>query len=323
MPLSARTGGARTPRIDVHRHVWTEPLIAALAARMARPRARCEAPGRWRIELSGEPASVVAAGPDAADAAGDLVRRDRLDAALAALSSPLGIEALPADDAAPLLEAYHAGAEALPGPFGFWGALGIAEPDADEVDAVLARGAAGASLPAGVLASPAGLDHVAPLLRRLADRGAPLFVHPGPAPWATTEQAGPWTPAWWPAATTYVAQMHAAWMAWAATGRAQNPRLVVVFAMLAGLAPLHRDRLETRGGPAGAGADGRTFYEVSSYGRAAVEAVASATGRDRILFGSDRPVVADLPLAADDAAWDGDFRRNAARLLPGRLEVAA
>ena len=36
---------------------------------------------------------------------------------LVSLSTPLGIEALPPDDAAPLLDAWHAGVATLPDPF--------------------------------------------------------------------------------------------------------------------------------------------------------------------------------------------------------------
>lgn len=70
-------------------------------------------------------------------------------------------------------------------------------------------------------------ERVARLLDRLEARNAPLFVHPGPVAGA----AG--APAWWPALTGYVAQMSAAWHAFAAWGRARHPRVRVVFAMLA------------------------------------------------------------------------------------------
>ena len=49
--------------------------------------------------------------------------------------------------------------------------------------------------------------------------------------------------------TYYVTQMSAAWHAFAAGGRARHPGLRVVFAMLAGLGPLHAERLAARGGP--------------------------------------------------------------------------
>ena len=46
-----------------------------------------------------------------------------------------------------------------------------------------------------------------------------------------------------PALTDYVAAMQTAWHAFAVWGRPAHPRLRVCFAMLAGLAPLHRERL--------------------------------------------------------------------------------
>jgi hypothetical protein len=111
------------------------------------------------------------------------VHRDGLDGALITLSSPLGIESLPSGEAEPLLEAFHLGVQALGAPFGWWGAVALDRPEADAVDRLLAAGATGISMPAGALASPRGLDRVGPLLERVERHGAPLFVHPGPAPW--------------------------------------------------------------------------------------------------------------------------------------------
>jgi hypothetical protein len=90
--------------------------------------------------------------------------------------------------------------------------------------------------------------------------------------------------------TAYVADMHAAWHAWAAWGRAAHPRLRVLFAMLAGGAPLHAERLAARGGPADAVHDELTFFDVSSYGPRTVDAMVRVVGADRLLYGSDRPV---------------------------------
>ena len=53
----------------------------------------------------------------------------------------------------PLLEAHHLGIEALPADFGGWGAVQLEAPDPAEVDAVIARGCVGISLPASALAS--------------------------------------------------------------------------------------------------------------------------------------------------------------------------
>ncbi len=72
----------------------------------------------------------------------------------------------------------------------------------------------------------------------LAERDLPLFIHPGPAAGAGT--AGP---AWWAALVPYVQQLHAAWFAFRAYGRPAYPRLRVCFTALAGLGPLHGERL--------------------------------------------------------------------------------
>jgi hypothetical protein len=216
-----------------------------------------------------------------------VAQRDGTDLVGVALSVPLGIETLPAREAEPLLAAFHDGAAELGDPFRFWAATALTAPGAGarEIDALLDRGAIGATVPAGALASERGLARLSGLLDRLQARDAPLFVHPGPAPAAHRG-----APAWWPAMTAYVADMHAAWYAWAAWGRASHPRLRVLFAMLAGGAPLHAERLAGRGGPAQAVHDERTYFDVSSYGPRTVDAMLRVVGADRLVFGSDRPV---------------------------------
>jgi hypothetical protein len=72
---------------------------------------------------------------------------------IVAPSTPLGIEALPARESQPLLDA----------------------------------GAAGLCLPADALVGPEALRRVAPLLERLAARDVSLLVHPGSA----TDLPGP------------------------------------------------------------------------------------------------------------------------------------
>ena len=96
--------------------------------------------------------------------------------------------------------------------------------------------------------------------------------------------------------TSYVADMQAAWLAWAAWGRAQHPRLKVLFAMLAGGAPLHAERLAARGGPAEAIHDELTFFDVSSYGPHTVDAMLRVVGVDRLVYGSDAPVIEPVSL---------------------------
>lgn len=290
-------------KIDIHQHLWTGPLVAALRQRKELPFVRDEH-GLAVLFLAGERPYVIDLDSEAPDRRAALVEQDGLDRALVCLSSPLGIESLPRVQAQPLLDAYHEGALALGDPFGVWGAIALDRPDPADVDRALERGCVGISLPAGALAGVDQLAKLHPVLARLAVRDAPLFVHPGPAvaPGAGAMSFG--DPLWWPALTSYVADMQAAWLAFLHAGRPEHPELKIVFAMLAGLAPLHAERLAARGGPSRAKTtrpaddsltahDQLVFYDTSSYGPAAIRALAEATlgGREQLLYGSDRPVV--------------------------------
>jgi 6-methylsalicylate decarboxylase len=278
------------PATDVHQHLWPEPLLGLLAARPEAPRLRRRADG-WEVELAGEAPSAfdVRAHDPAARAA--LARAEGVERVLVAPSAPLGIESLP--DAQPLLDAFHAGVRDLGEPFAAWGSIALAAPEPGDVDALLDDGLAGLCLPASALSGPAELDRIGPVLERLAAHRAPLLVHPGPAPASSVR-----SPAWWPAMTSYVADMQAAWLAWAAWGRAAHPELKVVWAMLAGGAPLHAERLAARGGPASAVNDDRAWFDVSSYGSRAVDAMLRVVGVDRLVLGTDRPVAEPPSLAS-------------------------
>lgn len=283
---------------DVHQHLLPEDLIAALARRATAPRLRRDGRG-WRLELAGEPASAF----DPADHDPDArAAGDDADRIVVALSTALGIEALTADEAEPLLEAYNRGILALGAPFELWAAA--VRPEA--LDALLDAGARGLTLPA-----PALLDGRADaLLDRLEAHDAPLFVHPGPA------AAGAAAPAWWPAMTDYVAQMSAAWHAFAAHGRARHPRLRVVFAMLAGCGPLHAERLAARGGPAEAIHDPLAWFDTSSYGPRTLDSMLRMVGVDRLVHGSDRPVIAAAtPSVLGDAVANALTTANPERVL--------
>ncbi|HTB69694.1 MAG TPA: hypothetical protein VK707_01785 [Solirubrobacteraceae bacterium] len=283
-------------RVDVHQHLWTEPLRAALAERVELPFVRSEH-GLTVLFLAGERPYVIDVAGEARAPRAALVAHDGLDRALVCLSSPLGIERLAREHALPLLDAYHDGALALGAPFGVWGAVALDGADEADVDRVLARGCIGVSLPAGALAGVDALARMRPLLRQLEAAGAPLLVHPGPGR-GDARTAGRHglepslaDPLWWSALTRYVSQMHAAWLTFVSAGRPEHPRLRVIFTMLAGLAPLHAERLSSRGGPAPLRADPLTFYETSSYGRGSARRIAEIVGADQILHGSDRPVV--------------------------------
>ena len=229
----------------------------------------------WILELAGEPPAEVRLVDHDPVTRALLAERDGIDLVGLASSVPLGLESLPAAEAVPLLDAFFEGVLELGPPFRPWAAPALALPGAGalEIDDQLDRGALGACLPAAAVASEVGLVRRAALLDRLQARDAPLLVHPGPA------RTGAEAPAWWAPMTSYVAEMQSAWLAWAAWGRAAHPRLRVVFAMLAGGAPLHAERLAARGGPAGAVHDELTFFDVSSYGPRTVDAMLRVVGR--------------------------------------------
>jgi hypothetical protein len=292
---------------DLHQHLLGEPLLEALASRRSAPLTRRESSG-WVLEVPGEPAHAV--DPEAEDPArrATQLEADGLDRAAVALSGVLGVEGLPGEEAERLLAAHGEGLAALPERFGRWASLSLLEPSPAAVEAQLAAGAVGLTLPAGALATPAAVEALAPLLEPLARAGRPLFVHPGPGsgPPASTR-------AWWTALTRYVAEMNAAWHAFVAVGPEALPDMRVVFALLAGLAPLHLERLAVRGGPAERALDPRFLYEVSSYGPRSIEAVGRVVGAGQLVYGSDRPVDSPAPPAA--SPWTRIAATNAAALL--------
>lgn len=169
-------------------------------------------------------------------------------------------------------------------------------------------GFAGACVSAGAVVD--GLD---PLLNELEAAGQMLFVHPGP-PSALPSGA----PRWWPAIVDYTAQMQAAYLAWLARDAARYQRLPVVFAILAGGAPIQVERLQSRNieVPSQASA----YFDTASYGRRALELCAAAYGLDRLVFGSDAPVLdpgLGLHVLGElgDAVTEAVCETNPARLL--------
>ncbi|HWC85374.1 MAG TPA: hypothetical protein VG388_02475 [Solirubrobacteraceae bacterium] len=293
--------------IDVHQHLWSEPLLDALAAREALPFVR-RAHGVTVVHCAGESPYAVDTTVETPLLRARLVHEDGLDLAAIALSSPIGVEGLPREEASTLISAYLSGVATLPREFLAWGPVALDGLDPYDVDRLLAHGCVGISLPASALCGREALWRVSPVLERAARRQAPVFIHPGPV----AHSGGPSLnePLWWTALTDYVAQMQAAWLTFAALGRAEHPDLVVLFAMLAGGAPLLSERLEARGGPPIDLHDPLVFYDTSSYGPVAVEAMARRVGGDRLVYGSDRPVV-----EPSTTGRDACLAANGARVL--------
>jgi 6-methylsalicylate decarboxylase len=272
--------------VDVHQHLWPEGVLRVLERRSAAPRASW-VDGRWRVELGGEPSfDIDPADHDPVERADGLT----VDKALIALSTPVGLETLPARDSLAAVAAWQEAATQLPDGLGWWaatpGAL-HADEEAALARAAIAVGGAGLTLPAGRLATPQTAEQALPVLHAVADAGAPVFIHPGPAVHGSRQD-----PAWWSPATDYVAQQHAAWLSFHHTVRPQLPTVRAVFAALAGLAPLQAERAAAKQGTSAesALADPLVFYDTSSYGPRAVRAMATAVGIAQLVHGTDFPV---------------------------------
>ncbi|QCW52086.1 amidohydrolase [Nocardioides dongxiaopingii] len=268
-------------RVDCHQHVWPAALVDGLRRRTRAPHLAGDV-----LHLAGEPPYVV----DPAVLTPSV--RDDVDLALVSLSSPLGIETLPPEEAAPLLDAWHGLAADLGAGHGLWAAVNLVEPDLVDLRATLAGDQVhGLQVPATALLDPAGLERLAPVLAVVEDAGLPVLVHPGPAPTPPGAAGAGDVPGWWPALTSYPAQQASAWFAWHLAGRALLPDLRIAFVALAGLAPLHHERLVARGGTFGA-VDRHVYYETSSYGPRAIDAMVRVVGVDAVVHGSDLPYAA-------------------------------
>jgi len=297
--------------VDIHQHVWPDAFVAELRRRSQAPRL-----DGWTLLTAGEPPFAVSPAHHDAGCRARQAASDGVGLAVIGLSSPLGIEYLPPEDAEPLLDAYHRGVAALGGPFAGWAAACLTAIDAPGLARQLDRGFVGLQLPATAVADECGYRRCGPLLEVLAERDLPLFIHPGPA---SGMSAG--GPAWWAPLVPYVQQLHAAWFAFRAFGRPAYPRLRVCFTALAGLGPLHGERMAARGGdgPLARGVvDPLMFVETSSYGRRAVDSVLRVLGVDMLVFGSDRPYAEPHPdLGLGGAARQAIRVTNPARLLRG------
>jgi predicted TIM-barrel fold metal-dependent hydrolase len=227
------------------------------------------------------------------------------------MSSPLGIESLPPEQAQPLLDTWHAAIGQLPAGFAAWASLSATEPDLDGLRALLGGRFVGVQLAAGQLATPQAVDRLAPVLAVLEAANRPVLVHPGPARVAAA------VPGWWPALVDYSAQLSAAWWAWRVAGRQNHSQLRICFVAGAGLAPLQHERFRHRAGRS-VTLDRCTYVDTSSYGPQALDALIRALGIDAVVFGSDRPYApAAVPDYFGAAAARAVHVTNPRRLLEG------
>src|SRR4029079_10478115 len=146
--------------VDIHQHLWPDELVDRLRARTRPPYLR-----GWTLHTDGEPPYVV--DPSAHDPKAR-VAADRdagVGTACVSLSAPLGIEALPRRDAAPLIRAWHRGVAGLPDHFRAWASVPGAEPDLEVLRGLLGDARyVGLQLPATQLLTPAAWERAAAVL---------------------------------------------------------------------------------------------------------------------------------------------------------------
>ena len=256
------------PSIDIHQHFWPEPFIAVLRARDNPPHLQGDVlvllEGRFAIDLR----------QDDLDARLDMLDEDEIDAAVISLQPTLGTGDLPPSERDELEHAWIEGARDV-----------VAASDGRLRAFAPGRyvpGFAGTSIDGRAFED---LDRVAALLDELERHSSPLFVHPG----AVTRSQH--VPVWWTAVVDYTAQMHAAYFRWLAEGRGRWPSLRIAFAILAGGAPFQLERLGQRGPATRSALDANVYFDVATYARRSIELCAETFGVERLLYGSDRPVV--------------------------------
>jgi predicted TIM-barrel fold metal-dependent hydrolase len=249
-------------RFDVHQHLVPPAVQAALRARNEPPRLRA-----GTLELR-EGAFAFDARAHDLGARVALLDRDGIDVAVVSLPPTLETEEHPElgrvyDES--VLETVSAAGGRLRAL-----AAGRCLP-----------GFAGACVSAGALV--AGLGE---LPRELAADGQVLFVHPGPP---SSPPAG--APPWWAPVVDYTSQMQAAYFGWTARDAERHPDLRIVFAILAGGAAFQLERLRARGPALDPAPPDGVYFDTACYGRRALALALEAFGPERLVYGSDVPVV--------------------------------
>jgi predicted TIM-barrel fold metal-dependent hydrolase len=287
-----------TPSVDFHQHLWPESFVSALSRRDRPPRLRGSV-----LELAWQPPGEVDLDAHDLDARLELLDRDEIDIAVVSLSTALGIDELPQEEAEELTVSYEEGIlEVATGSAGRIVPLAVGR---------IREGFAGVALPANAIVEP---DALAPLLGELQAHGQVVFVHPAPSPGATT------SPPWWAEVVDYTAQMQRAYAVWLAEGATRWPDLRIVFAILAGGGPFQLERLRSRGVDTRDALHPNVYFETASYGRRAIELCLSTFGVGNLVYGSDVPVIdsvftLDAVRGFGEAVSDTLCRENPARLL--------
>jgi predicted TIM-barrel fold metal-dependent hydrolase len=273
--------------LDVHQHLWPRAFSDALAERTQVPYLEggvLHAPeGASACNLDDHELSTRLA----------LLDFHEIDTAVVSLQPSLGLDDLDPAERAPLVRLWEDGILEL-----------AAEAPGRIVPLAAGRprdGFAGVSVGAHRLDE---VEELAPTLDALRGKGL-LFVHPDAG-----EPTGT-APAWWPAVVDYTSQMQRAYFAWLTSAQERWPDVTVVFAILAGGAPIQLERLSSRGVDVRSSLHRNVFFDTASYGRRALELCIETFGVEQLVFGTDAPVVDPTPaIRAVDA-----FGESVSRLI--------
>ena len=275
--------------LDVHQHLWPPSFVEALSRRRAVPFLAGSvlhlAEGDYEIDLGEHELGHRLA----------LLDRAGIDSAVVSLQPTLGLESLGTPEREQLEASWEEGVLELAARAG--GRIVPLSPRLPR------EGFAGASIGADRLDD---LDRLAPTLDALRGSGL-LFVHP------VAGNPPPGAPPWWPAVVDYTSQMQRAYLSWLAGAQARWPDVTVVFAVLAGGAVVQHERLGSRGVDPASLRHPNLFFDTASYGPNALRLCIEAVGVDRLVFGTDAPVV-DPAHAAVAVAALGDTVERVVRV---------
>ncbi len=281
--------------IDVHQHLWPPSFVEALSVRKAPPLLE---PGRMVLAEGAYPFDPS---EHALESRLTLLDRAGLDRAVVSLQPTLGLERLDPAERDELESTWEEGV------------LAVARESGGRIVPLSPRlprpGFAGASVGADAFDD---LDRLVPVLEALRASGF-LFVHPVAA------APPPGAPAWWAPVADYTGQMQRAFLAWLAGGGERWPEVRIVFAILAGGAPIQVERLGSRGIDVSFARRENVFFDTASYGPRALRLAIETVGAGQLLFGTDVPVVDPDHAATALAALGPELEHTVRVATPGGL----
>jgi hypothetical protein len=261
---------------DLHQHLWPEGFVAALRGRSAPPlldgKILHTREGMFEADLEAhDPEARVR-----------ILDRDGIDVAVISLQPSLGLDGLEATERDELEGMWGEGAREVV-EHGDGRFLAFSPSD-------VRTGFVGVCMSAAAFQD---FERSAEVLGAAQDAGIVVFVHPeaGSAPALDR-------PSWWSWVTGYPARAQEAYLAWLSFGRDRWPDLRVLFAMLGGGGPFQLERLARQGVDVRSALDPNIFFDVSTYGRRAIELCAETFGVQQLAYGSDTPVVDSRPTLA-------------------------